>query len=376
LRWEIARHLSAPPDMRRSDRMRDRTAGSRRPLPENVGQDEPNVVRASRISPVLAAVAWFTTLGLGSIAVLRFCFHDGTHLLTWLNAFTRYVYLPAYLCLLFACARRRWWLMAANLAIVSCHLYWLAPDYLRDQRFVRSTVSTAQDNSAHRLRIFFANVRMENREREALIREIRDAHPDVIVLVEFSHSWNAAFRRSPIVAEYPYGSGLEMAQASAVSILSKLPIKNDTRQWFAGRCVETVEIELGSQTLRLAGLHAPRPMSYRDNDYEGFWRDVLPLLMGQPQPSVVVGDFNATQYSFVYQELKTSGLRSAHEARGRGDATTWPNGREWVPPIRIDQVFLSRDVVCLDIAEGAGFGSDHKPLIFDIQVGESGAGEF
>ena len=33
----------------------------------------------------------------GCRALRIFC-HDGTHLLIWLNAFTRYVYLPAYVC--------------------------------------------------------------------------------------------------------------------------------------------------------------------------------------------------------------------------------------------------------------------------------------
>jgi endonuclease/exonuclease/phosphatase (EEP) superfamily protein YafD len=317
----------------------------------------------------MLALAWFATVALGCVAMLRVCFHDGTHLLTWLNAFTRYVYLPAYMCLALACLRQRWWLAAANLAIISCHLYWMAPDFLRDRRFDPSAAPiTANDHADHRLRIFFANVRAENRECAALLREIRDAQPDVIVLVEFSQYWNMVFRDSPLIEEYPYGDGLELAHVNAVSILSKLPLKNDTREWFAGRCLETVEIPLGSQTLRLVGLHAPRPMRTGDNDYEGYWRNVLPLLFEKPHPLVIVGDFNATQYSAVYQELKGSGLRSAHEDRGRGYATTWPNGNELVPPIRIDQAFLSPEVECLEISEGVGFGSDHKPLILDVRI--------
>jgi hypothetical protein len=39
-----------------------------------------------------------------------------------------------------------------------------------------------------------------------------------------------------------------------------------------------------------------------------------------------------------------------------------------VPPIRIDQAFLSPDVECLGIAEGVGRGSDHKPLILDLLI--------
>jgi endonuclease/exonuclease/phosphatase (EEP) superfamily protein YafD len=323
----------------------------------------------SVFTQLLVALAWMATAALGSIAALRFSFHDGTHLLTWLNAFTRYVYLPAYACLALAVAQRRWWLATVNLAIIGCHLYLLAPDFLRDRRYDSAPVATGpMEREGRRIRIFSANVRAENREFDALLNEIRDARPDVIVLVEFSHSWNTAFRRSPLAAEYSYGRGLELAQVNAISILSKLPIKSDTCEWFAGRCVETVELQNGSQTLRLVGLHAPRPMRISGNDYEGFWKNVLPLLMSEPHPLVVVGDFNATQYSLVYEELKASGLRSAHEVRGRGYATTWPNGRLWIPPIRIDQAFLTSEIECLGIAEGIGLGSDHKPLILDVQL--------
>jgi endonuclease/exonuclease/phosphatase (EEP) superfamily protein YafD len=92
------------------------------------------------------------------------------------------------------------------------------------------------------------------------------------------------------------------------------------------------------------------------------------MLLSKQHPLVIVGDFNATQYSWIYKQLKAGGMRSAHEDRGRGYATSWPNGRVWVPPIRIDQAFLSSNVECLGISEGTGLGSDHKPLILDVRI--------
>jgi endonuclease/exonuclease/phosphatase (EEP) superfamily protein YafD len=347
-------------------------------LPKHAAQPADNAQssavpgRAANLSRwwrLVLSIAWLATLTLGLIAVLRVFYHDGTHLLTWLNAFTRYVYLPAYLCLIWALWKRRWRLALANLAIVSCHLYWLAPDFLRDRRFDTADAATISEHSAEQsLRIFFANVRVANLERAPLLREIRDANPDVVVIVEFSQIWYVAFRHSPLIATFPYGSGLDQAQVNAVNLFSKRPLTSERQEWIAGRSVEIVEIPLGSKTLHLVGLHAPRPMDYRDNDYEGYWSRVVPLLLGEQHPLVVIGDCNATQYSLVYEQLKAGGLRSAHEDRGRGYATSWPNGQEWVPPIRIDQAFLSSDVECLGISEGVGLGSDHKPLILDVQI--------
>jgi endonuclease/exonuclease/phosphatase (EEP) superfamily protein YafD len=321
----------------------------------------------------LISFAWLVTIGLAIFAILRFAYHDGAHLLIWINAFTRYVYLPAYACLLVAVWKRRRWLALASAAIVSCHLYWMAPDFVRG-RGIASVPSTGVGDAKpkKKIRIFFANVRLENRERGAMLREIRDANPDVVVLVEFWAWWRNAVVHSPLMADYPYGNGLspEHAGGNSVNIFSKLPLKSETSEWVAGRCVEIIKISIGSQSLQVVGLHAPRPMQFRDNDYNGYWSRVIPLLIGIGRPLVVVGDCNATQYSHVYQQLKAGGLRSAHEDQGRGYATTWPNGEYPVPPIRIDQAFLSHEVECLGISEGRGLGSDHKPLILDIAIPE------
>ena len=170
------------------------------------------------------------------------------------------------------------------------------------------------------------------------------------------------------MAPYVTANGPMKSQRGEVIIYSKLPISAENQQWYSGRIVQTVDIEVGSETLRLIGLHAPRPMRPPAYDYYGYWKEVVPRLTAEEGPLVVVGDFNATEHSLVYKQLQASGLRSAHDDRGRGYATTWPNGQWILPPIRIDQVFLTPDVECLNIAEGQGLGSDHKPLIVDVKL--------
>jgi endonuclease/exonuclease/phosphatase (EEP) superfamily protein YafD len=95
---------------------------------------------------------------------------------------------------------------------------------------------------------------------------------------------------------------------------------------------------------------------------------MIPILTAEQGPLVVVGDFNATEHSKVYKRLTESMLRSAHDVRGRGYATTWPNGQNLCPPIRIDQALVSPEIEVARIVEGRGRGSDHKPLILDVRV--------
>jgi endonuclease/exonuclease/phosphatase (EEP) superfamily protein YafD len=325
--------------------------------------------RTGLIGRVTYWLACLITLSLVTIAGLRLAYHDGTHLLIWLNAFTRYVYLPAYLCLTWAVWKRRWGLALANIAVVSVHVALLAPDFMRDRRFDSIANSASADASdSPTVRIFFANVRALNTEHAALLKEIQAANPDVIVLVEFSWLWHLAYLHSPVFAAYPYGCGMDNQQLGTVNVFSRIPLTSSETDWFAGRGLQTIEVPVGSEKLHIVGLHAPRPMNIRNDDYEGFWSRTIPMILSVKGPLVVVGDCNATQYSAVYEQLTADRLRSAHADRGRGYATSWPNGQFPLPPIRIDQALVSREVECLDIKEGEGRGSDHKPLILDVKI--------
>jgi endonuclease/exonuclease/phosphatase (EEP) superfamily protein YafD len=315
-------------------------------------------------------VVCLVTLTLVAVALLRLTYHDGTYFLTCLNAFTRYLYLPAYACLAWAVWKRRWILALANLSIVCFHIALLAPDFMRDRRFDSAPNSAAADAaSTPTVRIFFANVRGENTEYAALLKEMQDANPDVIVLVEFSYEWHMAYLNSSFFAAYPYGSGMKDEVMGTVNVFSRLPIKSEKRNWIAGRGLQVVEIPVGNETLHIIGVHAPRPMNIRKDDYKGYWGASIPMILGEKGPLVVVGDCNATQYSAVYKQLTADRLRSAHQDRGRGYAVTWPNGQDGIPSlIRIDQAFLSPEIECLGIKEGEGLGSDHKPLILDVKI--------
>src|SRR4051812_48301538 len=47
-------------------------------------------------------LVWLVTMSFVAVPVLRFTWHDGMLFLIWLNPFTRYFYLPAYICLAWA----------------------------------------------------------------------------------------------------------------------------------------------------------------------------------------------------------------------------------------------------------------------------------
>jgi endonuclease/exonuclease/phosphatase (EEP) superfamily protein YafD len=310
-------------------------------------------------------VLWGVTVGLLTGAALRILCHDAIDPLIWFNAFTPYVYLPAYAVFIFAAWQRQWLMLAANLVLILCHVAWVAPDF----RTALPYPVRANDSSASRsVRIFSANIRAENPDHEGVLREIASRDPDVIVLIEYRRWWTHSLRESSVLKSYPYGTDLNQPYTGEIAIFSRLPIGKQQIIWLPDHMNNVVAIPLGTSSLRLFCLHSPRPIYEKPFGYGEFWSKELPLISQQPRPLVVIGDFNATQSSRVYEELVSDGLRSAHSDRGRGYATTWPNGDNPLPPIRIDQAFLSPEVECLGVSEGIGYGSDHKPLVLDIRV--------
>jgi endonuclease/exonuclease/phosphatase (EEP) superfamily protein YafD len=315
---------------------------------------------------MLARSAWAAALVMLVCVILRIWWHDGHIVLVVINSFTLYFYLPAYACLAVAIWLRRKWLAAVSLLIVACHLAWAGPETLPFQRRVEPASPGA--TPAPSLRIFYANVKALNIRHDEMLEEIKAADPDFIFLNEFTSSWERTFSTSPVIAPYLERNGLPRHRVGTMGFYTRLPVTDFRILWNHFRMDCTLDVALDGRRLRMFCLHGPRPFSFSESDYFRYWSETLKLLAQQPHPLVVIGDFNATPYARAYQRLISAGLHPAHADVGRLYATSWPNGFHPVPPIRIDHALLSPQVVCREIVEGRGSGSDHKPLILEIEL--------
>lgn len=312
--------------------------------------------------PVLAG-AWALVLGLLLVAALRIVAHDATLLLTCINSFTLYLYLPAYFTLVFALYLRSKWLALASLIVIAAHLAWVAPDFLAAATRTPAPPSNA---AAPSLRVLYANINRDSESREEFLKEVAAADPDVIIFAEFWIPWQPTLVNSPLVEQYPYGTDLASWTRGDVVVRSRVPLENLQTAWSTGRVFLQFSVTLDGRPLHVFALHSPRPMNMIGHDYRGYWHDVLPAITQAPRPLVLIGDFNSTQHSRIYREITALGLHSVHESLGRGYVTTWPNGRVPIPPIRIDHAFASPEIECRRCEEGRGAGSDHRPLILEF----------
>ena len=298
------------------------------------------------------------------LALGRLLFYDRTLVFVLINVYTAYVYLPAYFILLVGLIARRKYLAIVASGIVVFHLLLLFPSLTRANNFGEETAV------GESVRLFSANLNMFNDESEAMFAEIEQVNADVLLFQEYTPHWDEAFSQSQLVEAYPYRLIDDGERPFGTAIWSKRPLQ-DTEIWLAEQIYLTsATIEISGQPVRLHNIHPmPPQMSY------GIWDPMMDTIrqriVAGTVPVIAMGDFNMGPYNKQYQALLNEGLRNVHEELGRAMATTWPNGWLAMPPLRLDHVFISSEIVGLSISEGVGLGSDHKPVIVDVALASS-----
>lgn len=295
--------------------------------------------------------------------VARLVRPDTNLLLIWVDAYTFFVYQPAWVVAAFAGLVRRWWLLGAAAVVVAVHLAWVLPDYRPAETI------PAEAQSAPRITLMTANVYFGNPDYSGISAEIFQVDPDVLFLQEFSQRIEVQLRKDGIEDRYPYRQTAFENRYYGVTLYSKLPLSDLSVIEGGGRPYIRATVQIGGQTVTLYDLHPTSPGFGRHvaDDWNEGWEAISKALDAESGLVIAAGDLNMDQHHRWYRKLKSIGLVESHEERGRGSATTWPQGRK-LRRIRIDHVFHSKGIVCLSIREGRGEGSDHKPVIAELAI--------
>ena len=312
---------------------------------------------------VLLLIGWVIAIGLAIIAVLHVTVGDDTKLTLQLGAFTFWLYLPIYPVLIGALIGRQWWLALLAGAVAIAHIVWVLPS------ISGATPIPKAARTAPHFTMVSANIRYDNPTPDSLLAELERLDPDVLDLQEVTPDWLSRMQRDGLYLRYPYRAIAPGDGPSGTAILSKLPLRDSAMTEVLRDQMVRTTIVVGHRSVRLLAIHPFAP-----TDYE-LWKtqhDAITRLAkseAKRYPDLVLaGDFNSTQYNGWLRQLEDLGLQSAHELRGRGLATTWPNGTRPLPPIQLDHVLVSKTVVPLSIREGTGTGSDHRPVITTLAV--------
>ncbi|MES2820171.1 MAG: endonuclease/exonuclease/phosphatase family protein [Pseudomonadota bacterium] len=232
---------------------------------------------------------------------------------------------------------------------------------------VLGSASPAQpDPQAGTLRVLSVNLNLDNPEMAALIAQVQDLQPDLLLLIEVTPSqWRAL---APLRQGFAHGCSRPQDGPFGMALLSRLPLQACTVEGQPGMPV--IVATLSGTPLTLVGLHPPPPLNgtlaaLRQAQLR-HWGE---RLTGRSE-GLLLGDLNLTPWSPLYRDLLArTGL---HDARaGRGYFATWPAtlGAFGLP---LDQALLGADWQARALHSLPVAGSDHRALLLDLAVGAPG----
>ena len=218
------------------------------------------------------------------------------------------------------------------------------------------------DRDAPGLRVFFANVLIDNLDHGAAARAIRAERPDLIGLVEVSPEWveglDSIRREYPYRVEFPTG-------VTGLVLWSKLPMADAraVRPSTGSLICLTGRVPLGAGSLRVWLVHTKSPMARRGEVGFAELDALAGLFASRTGPRLAFGDFNTTDGSPHFGALLAkSGLRDGR--LGFGAQPSWPI---WSPlRITIDHTLISKNLALRSRKLGPAIGSDHLPVVFEV----------
>lgn len=215
------------------------------------------------------------------------------------------------------------------------------------------------------LRLMSFNTWGDNTAPAALVRFIEQAGADVVVLQEFPlQSIEVLQAKLPA---YPYSFIAHGRQATV--LLSRWPVlaANNVSLLAQEGGVSQVSIDWQGVAVQVLGVHLNWPLGARESGYRNQQLQALAALArAQTGAALVAGDFNTTPWSPHFRDLLAQ-ADFMDAGRGFGVRRSWP-ARFAPAGIRIDHCLHSRHWRVLDAHTGPALGSDHLPLIVDLQL--------
>lgn len=232
---------------------------------------------------------------------------------------------------------------------------------------VRSTSRATPDTS---LSLMVANVLMENRDSQRFLVIVRDANPDLLLILEPDDWWEEQLRI--LEEDYPYAVKEPLDNRYGMLLYSKLELVDPQIKFLVKDDIPSIHTQVrlvSGDLIRLHGLH-PEPPSPTEAD-TSTKRDAELLIVGRKvseldQPVIVAGDLNDVAWSYTTTLFqKTSGLLDPRIGRGMFNSYHAQNPLMRWP---LDHVFHSQDFQLVEMARLPAFGSDHFPVFIKLSL--------
>ncbi|NND75951.1 MAG: endonuclease/exonuclease/phosphatase family protein [Ilumatobacter sp.] len=285
---------------------------------------------------------------------------DGTRLVATLHSLTPYLALVLVPVAGIACWSRR-----HGLAIVAA-MIGLGSLLLASPLVFTPNQPQPIDNATG-LRVASVNLFYENPNVGDIGTALDRPDIDVIVFSEYTAEHQRVLLAHPLASSFPHRVERDGLRAGGIAIWSRVPLVDGVRP-------DTVNYSLDllaagpDGDVRILGVHPPTPVF----DFAG-WRRDLDLIgdvgLSRDEPTLIVGDFNASYWHPPFRRLLRRGFVDAHMADGRGFAVSWPTNRAIPPFVQLDHALTGNGLVSTAVDDVALPGSDHRGFIVTVVPG-------
>lgn len=272
-----------------------------------------------------------------------------------LTAFVVQYAAAAAVCLAALLALRRWQWAVAAAVVLALNLLRLLP------------VAVAPAGEGAALRVVSANVNFRNRDPDRVLAFVREAKPDVLVVLEFTPAWNEAL--APLRAEMPHAVVLPRDDPFGIALFSRIPLEETEVDEAGGTGFPSIvaRLDVDGEPLTVIGSHPPPPVNAAAAaDRNLHFSQLARRAETELGEVILAGDLNVSPWSPHFRDLLRVG-RLADSRRGFSPQATWPT---FFPPLMtpIDHVLVSDGVAIADRRLGPELGSDHRPVIADVTI--------
>ena len=228
---------------------------------------------------------------------------------------------------------------------------------------------TTGGRDGHCLKLILANVNHRNTAREMFIAFARKRAPDVLVVQELTESWRESLQA--LHSLYPFTEELPKSGGSGMALYSRFPFERLTISFPEGAtrpCI-LARMDIDGVSVSLLSIHPRTPiLSDRYRLRNELLAAAADCLRDLPSPKICVGDLNITPWSPYYRGF-VERTKLVNVRKGFGLLPSWPTFLffKWLM-LPLDHCLVSEDIYVADVKTGEPIGSDHLPLIVELEL--------
>jgi endonuclease/exonuclease/phosphatase family metal-dependent hydrolase len=306
--------------------------------------------------------AWCAGLLLAGVSVVAGCRvadTDGITPVPQLLAFLPWLLVPAGVALLLSLLARWWPGLVWSVAVLGL-LAWFSDPY--------GKLHEPDGPPLASFRVLTSNVEF-GRGTPALVTLIRSDKPDIVFVEECEYGCQATLRRE-FGAGYPYRQAVAAAGSHGSLILSRFPLRG-TAGVRGTMGMPGAVADVRGHTVRLQLAHPMPPLPGQVALWHRELNRLRSFAASSPRtPTVLAGDFNASQDHAGFRHILDTGLSDAARLAGHDRTPTWPSRTASVIGAQIDHVLVTPDFS----ATGARFptlaNTDHRAVLVDLTLHE------